>query len=44
MAHDDDRSVGIKLGVGAGGDLSHGHKEGIRYAGCLVLPWLADVQ
>src|SRR5271168_5138945 len=27
MAHDDDWDVGIEFGVGAGGDIAHGHEE-----------------
>jgi len=44
MAHHDDGGVGIKLGVGAGGYFSHGHKQGVGEVGGLVLPGFADVQ
>jgi hypothetical protein len=44
VAQDDDGGVGVELGVGAGGDFSHGHEERVGEAGGLVLPGLADVQ
>ena len=44
VAEDDDGLVGVKLGVGAGGDLAHGHEKGVGQAGGLELPGLADVQ
>jgi hypothetical protein len=44
VAEDYDRSVGVEFLMGAGGYFAHGHEERVRQAGCLVLPWLADVQ
>ena len=44
VAHDDDGLVGVEFGVGAGGDVAHGHEEGVGEAGGLVLPGLADVE
>ena len=44
MAHDDDGSIGVKLGVGARGDFAHGHEERVGDTGGLVLPGFADVQ
>ena len=44
VAEDYDRSIGIEFGMGAGGDLAHGHEEGVRDAGGLVLPGFTDVQ
>jgi hypothetical protein len=43
MAENDDRGVGVELGVGAGGDFAHGHEERVGEAGGLVLPGFADV-
>ncbi len=43
MAEDDDRLVGIEFGMGAGGDLAHGHEERPGKAGGLKLPRFADV-
>ena len=43
MAEDDDVVVGIEFGVGAGGDIAHGHEEGAGEAGGLGLPGLANV-
>ena len=44
VAHDDDGSVRIELGVGSGGDFAHGHKEPAGDAGGLELPGFADIQ
>ena len=44
VAEDDDGSIGVEFGMGAGGDLAHGHEEGVGDAGGLVLPGFADVQ
>ena len=44
VAHDDDRGVGIKFGVGAGGDFTHGHEGGVGDAGSLVFPGFSDVK
>jgi hypothetical protein len=44
VAHDDDGGVGIKFGMGAGGDFAHGHEKGVGDAGSLVFPGFADVQ
>jgi hypothetical protein len=44
VAEDDDRGVGIKLSVSAGGDFAHGHEERVGEGGGLVLPGLADVE
>jgi hypothetical protein len=44
VAHDDDGSIGVEFGVGAGGDIAHGHEERVGEAGCFVLPGFADVQ
>ena len=43
VAEDDDWGVGVKFGVGAGGDLSHGDEGGVGEVGGLVLPGLANV-
>jgi len=43
VAEDYDGRVGIELGMGAGGDFAHGHKERVGNAGGLELPGLADV-
>jgi hypothetical protein len=44
VAEDDDVGVGVELGVGAGGDVAHGHKERIGKACGVELPGLADVE
>jgi hypothetical protein len=44
VANDDDGGVGIEFVVGAGGDFSHGHEEGVGEAGGLNLPGFPDVQ
>ena len=43
VADDDDRFVGIQFGVGAGGDVAHGHQQGVLDAGRVELPLLANV-
>jgi hypothetical protein len=44
VAKDYDRSIGIEFGVGAGGNLAHGHEERVGDVCGLVLPGFADVQ
>ena len=44
MAEDDDVGVGVELLMGAGGDVSHGHEEGVGEVGDFELPRLADVE
>lgn len=44
VTKDDDGGVRVELGVGAGGDFTHGHEERVGQAGRLVLPGLADVE
>lgn len=44
MAEDNDGGVGIELGVGAGGDVAHGHEEGVGELGDGELPRLTDVE
>jgi hypothetical protein len=43
VAEDDDGLVGVELGVGAGGDVAHGHGEAAE-AGGFEFPGLADVE
>jgi hypothetical protein len=44
VAEDYDMRVGVEFGVGARGDFAHGYEQGIRQAGGLKLPGLADVE
>jgi hypothetical protein len=44
VAEDYDGSIGIEFGVGAAGDVAHGHEEGVGKAGELELEGFADVQ
>lgn len=44
MTEDDDGLVGIEFGVGAGGDVPHGHQERSGKAGGLGLPGLSDIE
>ena len=44
VAEDDDVGVGVELLVGAGGDVAHGHEDGVGEVGGLELPGLADVE
>ena len=44
VAHDDDGLVGVEFVVGTGGDLAHGHEEGVGKVGGVELPFLADVE
>lgn len=44
MAEDNDGGVGIELGMGAGGDVAHGHEEGGGEVRELELPGFADVE
>ena len=43
VAEDEDGFVGVEFGVGAGGDVAHGHEEGVFDVGGVELPLLADV-
>ena len=44
VADDDDGGVGVELGVGAGGDVAHGHVDGVGQGRGVELPGLADVE
>jgi hypothetical protein len=44
VAEHDDGLVWIEFLVGAGGDVAHGHQQGIFDVGGAELPWLADVE
>lgn len=44
VAEDYDRSIRIKFGVGAGGDVAHRHEERVWDAGGLVFPGFANVE
>lgn len=44
VAEDYDGSVGVEFGVGAAGDVAHGHEEGVGEAGELELEGFTDVE
>ena len=44
VTEDNDGGVGVELGVGAGGDVAHGHQDGVRQGGGVELPGLANVE
>jgi hypothetical protein len=44
VAHDDDGLIGIEFLVGSGGDLAHGHQEGILEVGRVEFPGFTDIE